>query len=501
MKSSAFKVNSDRFAKDEFTSMFFAVVAVWASRELDLLLPDEYFSKNTKSKIVDSANNPQGVIYFEKHDADGLTGIEISHIGKFYKGVETTRIRCLVTEAGVNVSVSTFMETKDPTRAIHEIPRISDSFAVELHSAFGELHTPQGDLVRLKPYLVTKSNIKKSPLSDVQSPSGVPIVVFSSNESSVDIATRLAGECLGLANFVIIDPELTGKSSGSKLNSNNFGVYWRDGNSTAEWFNSTTQLYKFLRRLLINSIRSEDFLISWRKYQFKYSLVKPISSKKNNELESVELQELRFELACALEDKVRAEHELKSYVDEFDEVKIRWENQLAAAQKQNASLFSKRSSSSGPNDDFVIQVNLQGDEIETNLAEITAKTFGAIVFTSRVPRSWREAWKRGYTKLAIMERELEKLCKFAIEYRLKKGNLGTSRKEFAKEHFNFELVEGDSVPDFEYMGKRYSQQPHIRADESRESFDKLGRIHFAFDEEEHRLIVNHIGSKQYQNGK
>jgi hypothetical protein len=437
-------------------------------------------------------------VFYEIRREVNIKSFEIQIVTPFFKGVETTRVRLVAHGELTQVEVSSFMESKDATRAIHEVPRLADSLIASLLEIPNLSFFVDGVRVLPSPQVVDSSNIRITELAKAGTLHRLPLIGFPNTSQGKDVAARVAFETAGIAVTVLVATDIFGDKRRS------FFVYWRDG-TKIEWHQDMSDLYKVLRQFNLRGLRNESFMGTWRLAQNR--LVGTIEKPAALGSSSLGTEEVSEEILGRLADALRIINEVTlerdSFIAEFDETQKRWKKALEEAQKKNAKLFALGARQDVDLNEFQIHPILSGSGLDAMFADLTATTQGAIVFTERVTRSWLEAQKRGYGKPGPMEEALEKLCRFAIGYKLAKGVLGMTRRQFANS-FDLELEEADDkLPNkvFEYHGKIYNQEHHIRADQKRVSFNTLGRIHFDFDFENSRIVVNHIGGKQYENDK
>lgn len=125
---------------------------------------------------------------------------------------------------------------------------------------------------------------------------------------------------------------------------------------------------------------------------------------------------------------------------------------------------------------------------------------GHIVFTDRAVASWKKS------KYPFPEEMAESLCKLArVAVKLYDGidrtypHLDTwMRDEFdLKVALQDDTIEKSSrLRDFDYGGVIYNRTPHVKV-RDHAAPSQVGRIHFALDRENRRIIVDHVGLKLY----
>lgn len=123
-----------------------------------------------------------------------------------------------------------------------------------------------------------------------------------------------------------------------------------------------------------------------------------------------------------------------------------------------------------------------------------------IVFTEAAERSWK---KISYPDPSDMTEALTTLARAAQKlYSGDPGSIGHIDDWF-KQNFSLNVSTADdtieknkSLRYFEFEEKRYDQTPHVKVRDAVKP-NEVGRIHFAFDKEGRRLIVNHVALKLY----
>lgn len=473
----------------------------WLQNEVKLDTSSLSLVDSFKASFTNGGDKVAASVIVDSFDRTGVSAFELQCIVPFYRGLETTRVRALFSQDRVLLEISTFMESKDPTRAVHEIPRLADSLVSAFLDSSSLRLSVDGIGVKNYPFKVTKNNVKKSPLAFSHTLHPLPIIGFPDTEVGNQQAARLAYEAAGLAEVLVVDNELFGKSDRS------FFVYWRDGASNVEWHQSISSKYRVSRQIYLRGLRNEAFQKAWRNSQGSKRSFETVNQGRadRNHPENALLADLRSQIEYWKDQALRVSAERDSFIQEFDATQRRWREWIEEGQRYNAKLFARSAKEPVDTDEFRLSPVLAGDgsALEEMFASLEAATLGAVVFTDRVTRSWQEAQKRGYGKPEPMERALEKLCRLAISYRLSRAELGGSRKSFFQK-FGLELVEADNnLPGkkFTFGGRTFNQEHHVRADQKNASFNTLGRIHFDFDLEELRIVVNHVGGKQYENGK
>lgn len=131
---------------------------------------------------------------------------------------------------------------------------------------------------------------------------------------------------------------------------------------------------------------------------------------------------------------------------------------------------------------------------------LTDASGSCIVFTETAERSWK---KIAYPDPTDMTEALIALARAAQKlYSDDPGSIGHIDDWF-KQNFGLNVSTADdtieknkSLRYFDFDGKRRDQVPHVKVRDAVKP-NEVGRIHFAFDKEGRRLIVNHVALKLY----
>lgn len=505
--------------QDSTLKAFEFALTRWIAEAVGVEASFEGLEGASKLFIADEDETIHGFIAVERYRVADLDALEVQIVTKFYKGLETTRIRAISSSTGARVQVSTFLESRNNSVALLEIPRIGDSLAQAL-AAEPNLRI-QVDKYDLGPQVleVTAQNISQSPMALYNVPGQMPIVGFLQNQKSREYAPKLAEDSYGLAHVVLLSEELFENLRNKTENENKFFVYWRDGSPDITWFDMASEAYKFKRQLFARSLREESFISNWRTLIATWAFSRPASRpvvdvSKPEGIDAEKFQELEIELAVKTEEataekrrRQAVEQERDELFAQYDETHKNWQRKIQEATDLSAKLHGKIRSGKVSAKDFIVQVDLSGDIPTQNaLDHLSIITELAIVFTENAARSWPEAKKDGYKKPAVMEKSLEALARFAMDFRLKAGQLGMGIQEYAEREFALDWIpKDDDLPnkEFTFEGQTWNQEKHVKADITviSQGPKDLGRIHFDLDTVNFRVIVNHIGGKQYKNKK
>lgn len=439
------------------------------------------------------------------------SGAEIVVEAPFYLGVERNRFRLLGSESST-LEISTTMESQDSTRPEFDIPRLTDSFLKILESVFGQQLISQGEPIQSGPWMVQsdRESIEGSPLANSSDNFGLPIVIIGNDAASLQRLSSLAAEFFGLAHLVALSPELIPRNVPDFA----LGVFWKDGSSRPDYFSRRADWRAVYRQLVRGAVRRSEFESKWRDHVFRATAEQDKGQESTNLSDNPSLTLAYAELAdrnSELEQRLtELEAELvgvqidsESFLRQWEESENKVLELRSMLRSQNYAALSKYSSDADFRD-IVFYVDLGSGSIDDELNDLVSQTGGAIVFTNNVARSWLAARKAGSASPEKMANNLGKLCRFALDYRFLGGALGMPVAEYAKNNFDLDVITFDEkLPEkyFDFDGARHNQEHHIKADDSRESFDSLGRIHFALDPAEKRVIVNHMGRKLYHNDK
>ena len=269
-----------------------SLVFAWLQSEVKLPASKLNKADNFKATFLASGEKVSASLILENYEVAGMVAFELQSVVPFYRGVETTRVRALADAEAIRLEVSTFMESKDPTRAVHEIPRLADSLVAEFleHSKFQ--FSVDDTVTTNSPIRITKENVKKSPLAQSHKAHTLPIIGFPDTETGNQQAVRLAEETAGLAEVLVVAKDLFGKSDRS------FFVYWRDGSSSVEWHQTIASKYRVARQVYLRGLRSEVFQTAWRQLQNAKRVVDAKSAK------TVEAQPVDRALVADLEGQI-----------------------------------------------------------------------------------------------------------------------------------------------------------------------------------------------------
>ncbi|MDQ1102864.1 hypothetical protein [Nocardioides zeae] len=136
----------------------------------------------------------------------------------------------------------------------------------------------------------------------------------------------------------------------------------------------------------------------------------------------------------------------------------------------------------------------------TSLArDLERRTDRAISFTPRVARAWTRS---RYPHVDAMESALVALAKAAEEYRASGAQTGGFPDDWFKTLHNLNMAGTDKglrqtgEDTFTFEDTKYSREPHLKLDDV-VSPNEVGRVYFALDSAQLRIIVDHVGLKLY----
>lgn len=125
---------------------------------------------------------------------------------------------------------------------------------------------------------------------------------------------------------------------------------------------------------------------------------------------------------------------------------------------------------------------------------------GRIIFTERAPVSWK---KSKYPFSAEMTDCLVKLARVATVLYDETERSYPHLDTWIREEFDLKIaLQDDTIEknsrlrDFDHDGKTYNRSPHVKVRDYTAP-SQVGRIHFALDYENRRMIVDHVGLKLY----
>jgi hypothetical protein len=107
-----------------------------------------------------------------------------------------------------------------------------------------------------------------------------------------------------------------------------------------------------------------------------------------------------------------------------------------------------------------------------------------------------------YPDPARMRTQLDALARLAREWGSKQGSLGDRLEDWARTNVGIEIALRDEglvrrrLHEFQFGGRTYSREPHVKVDDAK-AFTECGRIYFALDRDEWRIIVDHVGLHPY----
>jgi hypothetical protein len=489
-------------------------VQKWLRVELGLKFENHELSSQGSWTFQLAGFDSVGCVTVSMTIAEGESGAEIVVETPFFMGAERNRFRLLGSEKST-LEISTTMESQDSTRPEFDIPRLTDTFLNTLESVFGRQLISQGEPIQSIPWIVEsdKESIARSPLATSSSSHGLPIVIIGNNATSPQRLNSMAADSFGVAHLVALSPELIPRNVSDFV----LGVFWKDGSARPDYYSRRADWRAVYRQLVRGAVRRSDFESRWRDHLYRatsdhhseqhFTILGDNQSLTLTPSDFVELSDRNSELEqklIALEAEltdVRADSE--GFLKHWEESEKKAVELKSMLRSQNYAALSKASGDAN-SVEIDLYVDLGSVSIDEELNDLVSQTGGAIVFTDNVARSWRDARKAGYSSPEKMANNLGKLCKFALDYKFLGGALGMPVADYAKNKFDLDIVNFDEkLPEkfFDFEGLRHNQEHHIRADDSRESFDFLGRIHFALDPTEKRIIVNHLGKKLYQNEK
>lgn len=131
---------------------------------------------------------------------------------------------------------------------------------------------------------------------------------------------------------------------------------------------------------------------------------------------------------------------------------------------------------------------------------------GSLIFTDRAHRSWQDIQ---YPDPDDMTSKLVSLARASVALYEQKGGDFPHLDTWMKEQFGLTIALTDQtiskwkrkemrwLNDFEFEGRHLNATPHVKVRDA-VKFNECGRIHFALDSENSRLVVQHVGIKTYK---
>ncbi|MBE9925521.1 hypothetical protein G8C93_06405 [Cellulosimicrobium cellulans] len=122
---------------------------------------------------------------------------------------------------------------------------------------------------------------------------------------------------------------------------------------------------------------------------------------------------------------------------------------------------------------------------------------GRILFTANATAAWRKADR--YATPDEMRTGLVKLAQVAYELYDGQGRSVGHVDTWVRENFDLKIaLQDDAMPKsfrrFDFDNKRYDRTPHVKVNDG-VPHHECGRVYFALDKENQRLIVDHVGLK------
>lgn len=497
VKSVSFNLEALRPRDGNVSDAVRAVVQNWLEVEFAATKVSDLWLESARATLIDESGQELAKFDYLLTRSDSVEVFELHVRNRFYRGQEVTRLRFVFGDEGSHLEISSFIQLSDQNRLAEEVPLIADSLGPMLFASRDMKLSIEGE-ASIRPFPFEASKQRYEALRALQQGRGpLPLVVVRASEVSLSEASRTATEFFGLAHTVIVE-DVSAVNTRPTLS-----VHWRDGSDKPTLFDSSTQRFRLFIQLRALHSRRDQFPSIWSRANNlagksdRHKVAGSQSEQKHLDL----LAEMQLRLEVADSARVKSEKELGNYARVFDQeiedLKAKNEDLKRQLLEWNRKQF-ERAESKGEHIKSIrpdLEPNLLRRDVDAMLDDLVTKCGGAIEFTSGVSKTWRQALKNGYDKPRKMEKALHSLCLIAFEYRQGKGKL-KPLDEFAKHNFDTELILFDSLdsPTFEFQGKTLDQRPHIKADAGN-TVGRLGRIHFAIDLENLRLVVNHMGSK------
>jgi hypothetical protein len=484
----------------ELLSHFSSIIEKWLLEQYSVEAPNVL--KTSLSQVKSSGLEQSRIFALDVEvvtQSNNSVG-EMRIAAPFFQGIETTSVRFVLANGLLNFNVRTFMESSNPRAALHDMPRDSESLLAALYKDFAGNITLDSEKISLEPIEIDQSSIDKFFENKMSKNSTVPLIFCDFSADNQSMASAISHKFLGLAHVLSAL-----RANPAEISSGSIFVYWRDDKSKVEKVELGFEVSILFRKLLQHrlSIRSfETYFLSMKVAILRELSINGLGSKREAE-QLLELEKLQFEKNQALSASEVALNDKEEFIAAFAEEFEANKRMKQKLYKIISILQSSHSKVSNPSKDL-LSFDLGIANIMDSLELVSLMTNGAIIFTQNCDRTWQQAKKLGYSNHLVMETELTKLAHLAWDCATRNYELGVSIYDYAKEHYNLEVVMSDSIklPNrlFLFDGVYYSQEPHIRANAGNTK-NELGRVHFAIDSVKNRMIVNVIGSKQYESGK
>jgi hypothetical protein len=355
-------------------------------------------------------------------------------------------------------------------------------------------------------------------ITDLRDPERLlPVIVVSTADGDVSLPNQIADEACGLAHVVNLDgwlalDGLQARLPEARLPLRGARIYWPLFGTTDDrwhhrWWNQRaisettpsfpSYVFQMLARLSTVALARDEAFEHVREQARAVERgereARLASARAVGDLDAV-VAELQAALANEqgyvidlMEENERLEAEaasLRSYKDNFEALVADWpsDSDEPTTPAEPAELAGAASR------DF----SEMWDQLET-------QSDGAIVFTSRAKESWNDC---PYPYPAKMREALTKLAAAASEWRAREGSLGMSLTSWLTQTVGLTYASSDEamerlkIDKFEFDGRVLSRVPHIKLDDH-VSPDRVGRIHFGIDDEQHRWVVDHVGVKMH----
>lgn len=215
------------------------------------------------------------------------------------------------------------------------------------------------------------------------------------------------------------------------------------------------------------------------------------------------------EIQVLLETRERLQNDLSDWVDAYAELEE--ENaQLKSAVSQYDTvaweaghykdLYYKSQGGRNPSSlDWDSAPQCDDGEIVELLQFIADLSGGAFVYSDNAPKAWGKA---EYPYPSRMRDALVALGRAAVEYRQKSAKIDGRIVDWFRDAYGLKVsvidrgLELAKLDTFAYDDRTYSRIPHVKLDDNTTP-DRVGRVYFAKDAEEKRLIIDHVGLKLY----
>lgn len=506
------------------------LAAEWLSRGSSRTVRADDFASNGSAvlnpTVVDARATERSVAWERLH-ADSNTALRLSVQQTLDSGVELTT-RVTITKVAGMVTFRVGMSREYAGGALTPVSetRIYQPGIVETVARDGGLVLRVGGQQVDERYQMVKTVQEAAVLVDVlRSASRLPVLlVHSRTRGAWDAAYYTSRKLIGLVRVVTLNfatrdavqralPQLAVPFGGARLVWSNLSAAGIELPAEKLAANGRESLRDVLMPLIAPiSALARGVDDGWR--EVRQSAQQVARAQMNERIHlarqaadiQAELDALR-EKATLLESEAKDAQDLaESYAKDLEAVKVTTrsvEDAQAEADYWKGQYLGQFATDDEetPKDpwDEVPDLIAGSDPSDTFLALMDASD-SRIAFTDNAERSWQ---KISYPDPADMTKALTILARAACQlYSDEPGTIGHIDDWF-KTNFEINVATSDdtiekskAMREFEFEGKTWNQKNHVKVRDGVKP-NEVGRIHFDFDAEGKRLIVNHVALKLY----